>query len=116
MALVNGDLLWRKPPVGILALTSGRNLKAISFDPWLKPLVLRIDAKERWFLDGEPVTPEAFPAALKKLLSRRPDWFVYLEADPNLDYRAPARAMDMIQGLHAKVILMTPGAPRVTGR
>jgi hypothetical protein len=116
MALVNGDLLWRKPPMGILALTTTRDLKAISFDPWLKPLVLRIDAQERWFLDGEPVTPEDFPAALKKSLSRRPDWFVYLEADPNLDFRAPARAMDMIQGLHAKVILMAPTPPRATAR
>ena len=116
MLLVNADLLWRKPPVGILALTSTRDLKAISFDPWLKPLVLRIDAKNRWFLDGEPVTPGDLPGALKKSLSRRPDWFVYLEADPGLDFRVPALAMDMIQGLHAKVILVTPGATRVTGR
>ncbi len=116
MALVSGDQLWRKPPVGIPALTTTRNLKAISFDPWLKPLVLRIDAEERWFLDGEPITPEDFPAALKKSLSRRPDWFVYLEADPELEYRIPARAMDTIQGLHAKVILMPPAAPRITAR
>jgi biopolymer transport protein ExbD len=98
------------------ANTTSRDLKAISFDPWLKPLVLRIDATNRWFLNGEPVTLESFPGALKKSLSRRPDWFVYLEADPDLEFRVPAHAMDMIQELHAKVILMTPGAPRVTGR
>jgi hypothetical protein len=116
MALVNSDLLWRKLPMGIFALTTSRDLKAISFDPWLKPPVLRIDSKERWFLDGEPVTPDNFPAALRKSLSRRPDWFVYLEADPGLDFGVPAHAMDMIQGLHAKVILMVPTAPRITGR
>lgn len=90
--------------------------KVIGFDPWLKPLVLRIDAKNRWFPDGEPVTPDNFPGALRKSLSRRPDWFVYLEADPGLDFGVPARAMDMIQGLYAKVILMVPTAPRITGR
>jgi biopolymer transport protein ExbD len=116
MALVNSDLLRRKPPMGILALTTSRDLKAIGFDPWLKPLVLRIDAKNRWFPDGEPVTPDNFPGTLRKSLSRRPDWFVYLEADPGLDFGVPARAMDMIQGLYAKVILMVPTAPRITGR
>jgi biopolymer transport protein ExbD len=107
--------IWREEPKGILARITSRDLKAFSVDPRLKPPVLRIDAKGQWFLDGDAVTPEGFPAALRKSFSRRLDRFVYLEADPNLDFRVPARAMDMIQGLHAKVILLMPSArPRPT--
>ncbi len=115
LAVVIAVALWTEEPKGILAFTTGQHLKAFSVDPRLKPPVLRIDAKGLWFLDGEAVTAEGFPAALKRSLSRRLDRFVYLDAHPDLDYRVPVRAMDMIQGLHAKVILMPPAArPRRT--
>jgi hypothetical protein len=66
-------------------------------------------APSLWSLDGEPVTSDDFPGASKKSLRRRPDWFVYLETDPDLEFRVPARAMDTTQGLHAKIVVVTPG-------
>ena len=116
LAVVMAVANFTPTPKGILALTANWDLKAVSYNSSLKPLVLRIDAQEQWFLDGGPVTPEDLPAALKRSLSRRLDWFVYLEADPGLEYRIPARAMDVIQGLHAKVVLLAPTAPPATVR
>jgi len=116
MALVSSDLLWREPAKGLLVHTSGRTLNPPSYDPWLKPLVLRIDAQNRWFLDGEQVTPEELAGMLRKALSRRPDWSVYLEADPDLEFGVPARAMDVLQGMHVTIVVVTPGAPRVIVR
>lgn len=103
---------WRVPPTGILVLTSDRSLKTPRYGQSGKPLVLRIDKENRWFFDGKPVSAEEFPAAFKKALDRRLDWFVYLSASPELPFGAPARAMDMIQGLHAKIILVTPSTEK----
>jgi hypothetical protein len=45
---------------------------------------------------------------LKKELSRRPpDWPVYVDGDPDLEWQYPAEAIDAIRGLHAEVILLT---------
>jgi biopolymer transport protein ExbD len=103
---------YTPPPVGIWVLTSDRSLKTPRYGQSDKPLVLRIDKENRWFLDGKPVSPEEFPGALKKVLDRRLDWVVYLNASPELELGAPARAMDMIQGLHAKIILVTPSTEK----
>lgn len=92
---------------GIQVLTSSRTLSP-QLGQGARPLVLRIDSKERWFLDAKPVSPEQFPGALREALSRRADWAVCLEADPELDFGRVAKAMDAIQGLYAKIILVTP--------
>jgi biopolymer transport protein ExbD len=93
---------------GIRVLTSSRTLRSPRLEQWTPPLVLRIDRKERWFLNGNPVTPEQFPGVLKEALSRRSDWSVCLDADPKLDYGMVSKAIDAIQGLYSKIILMTP--------
>jgi biopolymer transport protein ExbD len=95
---------------GIRVLTSGRSRLTPRYDQWTKPLLLRIDAQKHWVFDGKPVSAEEFPAALRQALSRRPDWFVCLDADRGLDFGAPVRAMDIIQGLSAKIIIATPKA------
>jgi biopolymer transport protein ExbD len=97
------------PAHGIWVLTSTRKLKPPGVGQMVAPLVLRIDKKDQWFLDGKLVSPSQFPAALKEAFSRRPDWVVYLVADGDLEFQKPATAIDMIQGLHARVVL---GAPR----
>jgi len=75
-------------------------------------LVLRIDRGNNWFLDGKAVLPEDLPGVLKEAFSRRPDWFVCLDANPDLPFGVPAHAMDMIQGLYARIILVTPGTEK----
>jgi biopolymer transport protein ExbD len=103
---------WKEPSKGIWVLTSSRSLKTSGTDQLVEPLILRIDKQNRWFLDGKAVSPETFSAALKKELSRRSDWFVYLDANPELPFGVPAAAMDMIQELNAKIIFVTPSTER----
>jgi len=93
---------------GIWVLTSNRKSRSPT-DRMVSPLVLRIDKKDQWFLDGKLVAPNQFPEVLKEALSRRPDWVVYLIADGDLEFQKPATAIDLIQGLHARVVI---GAPR----
>jgi hypothetical protein len=95
------------PSRGILVLTSSRSI-GTGRGPGFEPLVLRIDRERRWFFDGKLVAPEDFPAALKKSLGRRSDWAVCLDADSKLDFGALAPAIDIIQGLHSKIVLVTP--------
>lgn len=100
---------WRYSK-GIRVLTSDRSRTTPRYDQGSKPLTLRIDKQRRWFFEGQPVSPEEFPAVLQQALNRRPDPFVCVDADPDLDYQVPARAMDMIQGQFAKIIIATPTA------
>jgi len=100
--------LTLSPSNGIWVWTSSRSVATPGIGPWSKPLVLRIDRKGRWFLDGKSILPEQFPGALKEALGRRSDWAVCLDADSDLNFGVPAQAIDMIQGLQSKIILMTP--------
>jgi biopolymer transport protein ExbD len=95
---------------GIWVLTSGRSRLTPRYGQGSKPLTLRIDKQRRWFFEGEPVSPEEFPAALRQALNRRPDPFVCLDADPGLDLAVPGQAMDMLQGMFVKIIIATPNA------
>lgn len=101
---------WRVPARGILVLTSAQGRLTPRYDQGAKPLTLRIDKQRRWFFEGQPVSPEAFPAVLQQALNRRPDPFVCLDADPGLDLAVPGQAMDTLQGLFVKIIIATPKA------
>ena len=101
---------WRVPAKGILFFTSARGRMTPMYGQGVKPLTLRIDKLRRWFFEGQPVSPEEFPAALRQALNRRPDPFVCLDADPGLDLAVPGQAMDMLQGLFVKIIIATPKA------
>jgi biopolymer transport protein ExbD len=51
---------------------------------------------------------EDLSALLQKELSQRPpDWPVYLEGDPNLEWRQVAEAMDAVRGQQAQVVLLS---------
>jgi biopolymer transport protein ExbD len=63
---------------------------------------------DQWYLNSKPIAPVDLPAALRNELSRRADWVVYVEGDPDLNVEQIARAMDIVIGLHAKPILLTP--------
>jgi len=75
-------------------------------------LVVRIDREGRLFFDDQNVSPEEFPIALKKALSRRSDWAVCLNADPELPFSVPAQAMDVIHQSYAKIVLITPSTEK----
>jgi hypothetical protein len=60
---------------------------------------------------------EDFDAFLKKEIVRRPpNWPVYFEGDPEMDWQYAAKAIDRIRGLQAEVIIVTHKSARPEGR
>ena len=94
---------------GFWVLTSKRGMRAPWRDGLLKPIVLRIDEKGHWFFKGKPVSTSEFAIALRETFRSRPEWLVYIDAHPDLDFGKVELAVDVIEGLHAKAILVTPG-------
>lgn len=76
--------------------------------PGIRPLLVRVARGRELFVDSQAVSWEDFDSVLRKELSRRPpNWPVYLEGDPNLEWGWPARVIDHIRGLQADVVLVT---------
>lgn len=51
---------------------------------------------------------EDFDIVLQKELIRRPpNWPVYLEGDPNMEWKWAVKTIDRIRGLGAEVVLLT---------
>jgi biopolymer transport protein ExbD len=73
-------------------------------------IILRIDARNRWYLNGVATSPSGLPNALKVELSRRAKWLVYVGADPDVPYAWPIAAMEIVRASHARVILLTPAS------
>ena len=67
-----------------------------------------VGLSDRWYLNSKPIASVDLPAALRSELSRRADGVVYVEGDPDVNVEEVARAMDIVIGLHAKPVLLTP--------
>ena len=110
-----GPFFWvihtRVSPRGIWILTPSWTLSAARYYPARTPLVLRIDNEGRWYLNERPTVPELLKATLRAEFSRRSDWVVYLDADPDIEVQAAASAMDIIQGAHGRVVIAAPAGP-----
>ncbi|MGA2273122.1 MAG: hypothetical protein ABSH00_06180 [Bryobacteraceae bacterium] len=86
--------------------------------PGLQPLLVRLvcdtsaggkgSDRPNLFVNSQAVSWEDFEAVLRKELSSRPpNWPVYLQGDPNLEWGRVAIAIDIIRGLQAEVVLVT---------
>jgi biopolymer transport protein ExbD len=73
------------------------------------PLV-KIDAKGHLSLNYQQTTWEELPAGLDQALQGLPVRVVYFDGDGNIPFVDAAHAIDIIQGLGAKPILLTPGS------
>lgn len=73
-----------------------------------KTLGVYVDAKSRFFLNGEPVARDNLERKLKEKLDTSLARFVYFEADKDSTFMDTAYAIDAIQGLGANVIWITP--------
>ncbi|HMD70497.1 MAG TPA: hypothetical protein VKF41_04100 [Bryobacteraceae bacterium] len=98
-----------------LGVTAPRN-------PGIQPVLVRVNPRKTGggaslSVNGRPVEWDGLAAVLQKeLIQRPPEWPVYVDGDPELDWLWPAKAVDIIQGLHAKVILLTPTPGRPPSR
>ena len=62
------------------------------------------------FVDSQPVRWEDFDVLLKKRLAERPpDWPVYVEGDPELEWRAVAQTIDRIRRAGGQAALIRRG-------
>jgi len=81
-------------------------------DPLSDPVVVQIlDAglgvKPEFYINSKPTSWDRFGADLKNELKVRPNWVVYVQANPNLAWANIVNAVDVAKGLHANVVLLT---------
>ena len=80
--------------------------------PGIQPVLVEIRLTEHRqrpevYVNSQPVQWDDLDAVLRKQLSiRPPNWPVYLEGDPNMDFGWAAKAIDVIRGAHAEVMLV----------
>jgi len=78
----------------------------------IEPIVVRIAGagyprEPKVYVNEKQVTWEGLAGALKDELKLRRDWVVYVEADDSVSWANAVSAMDIAEGLHAKVFLLT---------
>ena len=99
--------LERKIPTG-MAIHLIRPGVAAPRSPGIQPLLVRVVVGPSLYIDSDRVAWEDFSAVLHTELSRRPpDWPVYVEGDPDLEWRQVAEVIDAIRGAGADVVLLT---------
>jgi biopolymer transport protein ExbD len=80
------------------------------------PLVVRVESSRigspsHVYLNSKPVAWEALESELRNEFKSRPKWTVYVQAGDEVEWGDAVRAMDIIRGMGAKVILLTTEAP-----
>jgi hypothetical protein len=82
--------------------------------PGIQPLRVCVgaapgDVHPKLYVDSRLVAWEDFAAVLQKELSQRPpNWPVYVEGSRDVEWGHAVRAIDVIRGLQAQVVLLTP--------
>jgi biopolymer transport protein ExbD len=80
--------------------------------PGIQPLLVQIKASHALYVDWRPVSlADLGPVLRRELPLRPPNWPVYVEGDPSLDWMHVAQAVDIIRGEHAEVILLATPEP-----
>jgi biopolymer transport protein ExbD len=103
----------RPPSLGLTVNLIKLGTPLVSSDFLPEPLVVRIQMgpgrSVRLFLNSEEMPQNVFRVRLRQELDRRPlNWPVYVSGDPDLDWQQVVNVIDLIQGEHAKVVLLTP--------
>jgi len=74
----------------------------------LRTVVIQIDANHKMMINQDPVEEAQLGARLEEIFKTRAERVVFVKADPNLEYRAVASAIDIAHGAQIdKVGLMT---------
>jgi len=97
-----------RPPTGLPAslvrLDAWRVESDVSFDP----VVVMVDGKNQLLLNSKPISAAELPNAITRLLGPRPHWYVYVEGDERVEVAAVMAAIDVIRGVGAEAVLVTP--------
>lgn len=91
-------------PVSLVRLYAWRVESDVSFDP----VVVMVDGKNQLLLNSKQISAAELPNALTRLLGPRPHWYVYVEGDKGAEVAALMTAIDVIRGVGAEAVLVTP--------
>jgi len=80
--------------------------------PWAETLSVYLAVGQKYYVNNKPVKKAALRETLQVELSRRTAWTVYFEADNDTLYMDAIYAMDVVQGLGAKLVWVTPKTRR----
>jgi biopolymer transport protein ExbD len=99
-------------PVSVVRLEAS----TVQNDDSFEPLAVTITSDNQILLNGEAMSPEELSSALGAALGRRPHWYVYVDGDQSIEFSAVARAVDIIRGLGAEAVLVTPKTKEISSR
>jgi biopolymer transport protein ExbD len=79
---------------------------------FVEPLIVRMNSvgpglPPKLYLNSQSVLWEMLVSSLQESLKLRPDWVVYVEADPEVDWQHIADVIDAGRNIHARVVLLT---------
>jgi biopolymer transport protein ExbD len=106
---------WQQRPVGLPVSVVRLDASDVKNDFAFEPLLVRVELGHHLYLNAQPITSEELSRTLGERLARRPYWYVYVDADPNVQFADVARAVDIIRGQHADAVLVTPRTMQMRG-
>jgi biopolymer transport protein ExbD len=97
-----------QPSKGLFVTWKNRDAVVWEKSPWPDALEIYVRVPARFFVNGQEILRSDLHAKLIEQLSRRAEWTVYFEAEPDVPYMEAVYAMETIQVCGAKVIWITP--------
>lgn len=79
------------------------------------PIVVKVkshNASSQMLLNGTEISREELEQSLRTKLSTRANWEVFVEGDDSVSFADPMYAIDVIDSLHAKAVILTPTLKR----
>lgn len=112
--------VWNLPPVplGIFVSISDREYKVARSIPD-EPIVAQVKAESRvvrFLVDGKDIPVDGLRDAIKRDLSRRQVWVVFIVGDGASSVQDVVMVVDIVKGLHARPVLLTRAMINETGR
>jgi biopolymer transport protein ExbD len=101
-------ILQPLPHQGLFVSLKSRDAVVWEKSPWPDTLEVYVRIPARFFINGQEVERNDLRAKLIEQLSRRAEWSVYFEADPDTLYMDDIYAMNTIQACGAKLIWVSP--------
>jgi len=95
------------PPKGLRIDWTRRSHIASIESPWSKTMSVYVEHSGQFYVNGKVIKQE-LEKALREELGQRAEWTVYVEADYDTPFMDTVYVIDMIQGLGAKVVWITP--------
>jgi biopolymer transport protein ExbD len=84
----------------------------LSENPLVQPIIVQVvdaggSAAPAIYVNSKATTWNNLASDLRDQLKLRPEWVVYVNADPNTAWAYVANVVDVAKGLHARVVLVT---------